>query len=272
MPASANRTSRKPSTSAAGSRSAASTGGMNAFSTATTAATSSAPQKPSIQTPGRIPAATMNATPAATHDTMSGNRRNCGRSACQPVDSLAITSTSSVVAANLRSRTGGSHHPGWMKSVVLHAAWRLRRRSSICSRSVSQRDRAWAVTSSHWRWTSSSAGISPRRMRSSSTVDLPAGRCRADEHDHDAEERRDHGEHRADHAISGRERVEQVRDVHRRGDRVRGEQHRSEDAEREQIVARDPLGAEHPAAPDQEHRRQRRGEQGGRQLEAAAPE
>ena len=48
MAASANHTSRKPSTSVAGRRSAARTGGITAFSTATTAATSSAPQKPSM--------------------------------------------------------------------------------------------------------------------------------------------------------------------------------------------------------------------------------
>ena len=48
-------------------------------------------------------------------------------------------------------------------------SWRARRRSWICARSPSQRDRAWVVTSSHWRWTSSSAGRSPRAMRSSSS-------------------------------------------------------------------------------------------------------
>ena len=45
MSASAIRTSRKPSTSVSGSRSAASRGGMTAFSAATIAATTSAPQK-----------------------------------------------------------------------------------------------------------------------------------------------------------------------------------------------------------------------------------
>ena len=44
-----------------------------------------------------------------------------------------------------------------------------RRRSRICTRSVSHRERVWAITWSHWRRTSSSAGISPRRMRSSSS-------------------------------------------------------------------------------------------------------
>ena len=106
----------------------------------------------------------------------------------------------------------------------------LRRRSWICVRSVSQRDRAWAVTSSHWRRTSSSAGRSPRRMRSSSSSDLAAGRRRADEDDHDAEERRDHGEDRADHAVAGRVGAEEVRDVDRRADRVHREQRRAEDA------------------------------------------
>jgi hypothetical protein len=54
-------------------------------------------------------------------------------------------------------------------------SWRARRRSWRCSRSVSHRDPAWAVTSSHWRRTSSSAGRSPRRMRpSSSSILRPA--------------------------------------------------------------------------------------------------
>ena len=43
------------------------------------------------------------------------------------------------------------------------------RRSLACVRSVSQRDRASAVTSSHWRRTSSSARASPRPIRSSSS-------------------------------------------------------------------------------------------------------
>ena len=103
-------------------------------------------------------------------------------------------------------------------------------------------------------------------------VDLAAGRRRADEDDHDAEERRDHGEDRADHAVAGGVGVEEVRDVHRRADRVRREQRRSEDGERDEIAARDPLGAEHPAAPEQEHGRQRRGEQRRGELEAAAPQ
>ena len=66
-------------------------------------------------------------------------------------------------------------------------------------------------------------------------VDLAAGRCRADEDDHDAEERRDHGEDRADHAVAGGVRVEEMRDVHRRADRVHREQHRLRDAEREEV-------------------------------------
>ena len=52
--ASAISTSRKPSTSVSGNRSAARTGGMTAFSAATIAATTSAPQKLSMSTPGRI--------------------------------------------------------------------------------------------------------------------------------------------------------------------------------------------------------------------------
>ena len=111
-----------------------------------------------------------------------------------------------------------------------HSESRLRRRSWICARSVSHRDRAWAVTSSHWRRTSSSAGRSPRRMRSSSSWTSRPAAAEPTTDDHDAEERRDHREDRADHAVAGGVRAEEVRDVHRRADRVDREQRRSEDA------------------------------------------
>ena len=95
----ATSTSTNPRTSVSGNRSAASTGGMTAFSAAATAATSSAPPKFSMLTPGRIPAATIKATPVASHDTMSGNTRQRGRSGFHASDcpydspdSLGITS------------------------------------------------------------------------------------------------------------------------------------------------------------------------------------
>ena len=96
------------------------------------------------------------------------------------------------------------------------------------------RDRASAVISFHWRRTSSSAGLAPPDAVEL-IVDLAAGRRRADDDDHDAEERGDHGEDRADHAVAGGVRVEQMRYVHRRADRVQREQRRPEDGEREEI-------------------------------------
>ena len=86
MNASANSTSRKPSTSVSGRRSAASTGGMTALSAATIAATSSAPQKLSMLTPGNSPAATIKAAAMASHETTSENSRKRGRSGCHAVD------------------------------------------------------------------------------------------------------------------------------------------------------------------------------------------
>ena len=78
MRASAIKTSRKPSTSVSGNRSAASAGGMTAFSAPMIAATTSAPQKFSMSTPGRIPAATINAMPVANHETRSGKTSPAG--------------------------------------------------------------------------------------------------------------------------------------------------------------------------------------------------
>src|SRR3954453_18930236 len=103
-------------------------------------------------------------------------------------------------------------------------------------------------------------------------ANLAAAGGRADNYDHGAEQRRDHREHGTDDAIARRVRAEEMRDVHRRGGRVRREQHRADDAEREQVFTRDPLGAEDPAAPDQEHERQRRGEHCGAELETTAAE
>ena len=129
------------------------------------------------------------------------------------------------------------------------------------------------MTSSHWRRTSSSAGRSPRRMRSSSSWTSRPAAADADDDDHGAEERRDHGEDRADDAVAGGVRAEEVRDVDRRADRVDRERDRLRRcANGRSALARDPLGAEHPAAPDQEDRRQRQVEQRRREFEAAAPE
>ena len=86
MSASAIRTSRKPSTSVSGSRSAASTGGITAFSAATITATTSAPQKLLMSTPGRSPAATISAMPVPSQEMTSGKSRSRGRSGRQAVD------------------------------------------------------------------------------------------------------------------------------------------------------------------------------------------
>src|SRR3954447_3555875 len=103
-------------------------------------------------------------------------------------------------------------------------------------------------------------------------VDLAAGRHGADHDDHDAEERRDHREDSADHAVAGGIAAEEVRHVHRRGDRVRREQHRAEDGEREELPTLDPLRAEDLATPDQEGSRQWRGQQRRAELEPTTPQ
>ncbi len=86
MSASAIRTSRKPSTSVSGSRSAASNGGITAFSAATITATPSAPRKLLMSTPGRSPAATISAMPVPSQEMTSGKSRSRGRSGRQAVD------------------------------------------------------------------------------------------------------------------------------------------------------------------------------------------
>ena len=86
MSASAIRTSRKPSTSVSGNRSAARKGGITAFSAATITATTSAPQKLLMSTPGRMPAATISAMAVPSQETRSGNSRSRGRSGFQAVE------------------------------------------------------------------------------------------------------------------------------------------------------------------------------------------
>ena len=103
------------------------------------------------------------------------------------------------------------------------------------SRSVSHRDRASAVTSSHWRRTSSSARRLPPADPLELIVDLAAGRRRSDDDDHHAEQRRDHREDRTDHAVAGGVGAEEVRDVDRRAHRVHRERHRSDERERDQV-------------------------------------
>ena len=92
-----------------------------------------------------------------------------------------LTSAAVHIANELRAPDEGSN--GRLVTAIgpdlvptdLTQARRRGARSWICVRIVSNRDRASAVTSSHWRRTSSSAGFSPRRMRpSSSSTSRPA--------------------------------------------------------------------------------------------------
>ena len=84
-----------------------------------------------------------------------------------------LTSAAVHIANELQARSSGAgarlgERPAGAVRLT-QFPWRRWRRSWICARSVSHRDRAWPVTSSHWRWTSSSAGRSPRWIRSSSS-------------------------------------------------------------------------------------------------------
>ena len=76
--ASATRTSRKPTTSMKGSRSAASTGGTIAFRIAISAATTKADPTPPRATPGTSQAATQTAPAPVAHATIDGTSRNRG--------------------------------------------------------------------------------------------------------------------------------------------------------------------------------------------------
>src|SRR4051794_8721551 len=68
-------------------------------------------------------------------------------------------------------------------------------------------------------------------------ADLGAGRRRSDDDDHHAEERRDHGEDRADHAVAGGVRAEEVWDVDHRAHRVHRQHRGPENRERGQRFA-----------------------------------
>ena len=78
-------------------------------------------------------------------------------------------------------------------------------------------------------------------MRSSSSRTSRPAAVGDDEHDHDAEERRDHGEDRADDAVAGGVGVEEARDVDGGGDGVEREQHGADDGEREDVLAGESL-------------------------------
>ena len=172
-----------------------------------------------------------------------------------------LTSAAVHIANELRARSGGAADgragAGAVRLTQSRVGAGPRRRSWICARSVSHRERASAGDLIPLALDLVLGGPFAPPDAVELVVDLAAGRRRADDHDHDAEERRDHGEDRADHAVAGGVGVEEVRHVHRRANRVHREQDRSDDGEREEVLARDPLGAEDPAAPDQEHRRQR---------------
>ena len=81
MSASATRTSRKPTTSMNGSRSAASTGGKTAFRIAISACNHEGGPDPTTR--AREPAATQTAAAPMTHETIDGTSRNRGVVGCQ---------------------------------------------------------------------------------------------------------------------------------------------------------------------------------------------
>src|SRR5215218_632938 len=155
-------------------------------------------------TPGRSPAATINAMPMASHDRASGNTRKRGRSGCQAVDwpyagpgSLDITLSFAV---------GGPSSPflPFAPAVMDLLAQRLPARPRFAGDLVPlPLDLVFG-------------GPFAPPDAAELLVDLPAGRRRADDDDHEAEEPGDHGEDRADHAVAGGVRVEEVRDPNRR--------------------------------------------------------
>src|SRR5215211_4935634 len=91
--ASAARTSRKPTASVSGNRSAAMIGGSSALSPATIAATTIAPPNPRMSAPGTIPAASSSASADTTQ--AAARRTGCSRGASgrQAVGSRACSVT-----------------------------------------------------------------------------------------------------------------------------------------------------------------------------------
>ena len=100
-------------------------------------------------------------------------------------------------------------------------------------------------------------------------ADLAAGGRRGDGDDHDAEERGDHREDRADHAVAGGKRVEEVRHVHGCAHGYAASKTEPSTANRDELMTRDPPRAEDVAAPGKEDRGDGRADERRIKLEAA---